>query len=266
MKPVLEPIITNPRPTIPVVASIPHSSPFIPQHVRNQFLISDEELTEEHRKLVDWFADELYSPIVTAGGCSLRYNVSRFVTDPERFDDDEKECMFARGMGVVYTHGTARQRIRREITTQERESLLREFYRPYHDALTKQVRHAVDVFGRCIFVDCHSYQERALPYELFGDVPRPDVVLGDDATHTPAWIVEGISRLTTEAGYTFGVNGPFAGTVVPSALYGDTRVSCFMLEINRRTYMDELTTTTNQGLAPMQRLIGEIAQLLARGV
>ena len=257
-------LVTNPTPTIPVVVNLPHSSNVIPSHVRDQFCISDEELVEEQRKLVDWFVDDLYSPIVAAGACALRHNVSRFVCDPERFEDDDKECMFARGRGVVYSHGTERQRVRREITPQERESVLNEFYRPYHAALNAQVRHVVEVFGRCVVVDAHSYQERALPYELFGDVPRPDVVLGDDSTHTPAWIQAEISRLTTEAGYSFGINGPFAGTVVPLPFYGDTRVSSFMLEINRRTYMDEVSTKPNDGFVSMQRLMGKIGELLAQ--
>ena len=258
-----DPLITNSRPTIPVVLNLPHSSSSIPSQVRDQFCVSDAELADEQRKLVDWFVDDLYSPIVTAGACAVRYNVSRFVCDPERFEDDEKECMFARGMGAIYSHGTERQRIRRDITPQERESILNNFYRPYHAALTEQVRHVVEVFGRCILIDCHSYQEHALPYELYGDLPRPDVVLGDDSIHTPAWISEEIARLTKEAGYSYGLNGPFAGTIVPLEFYGDQRVSSFMLEINRRTYMNEVTTKPHEGFASMQRLMGAIGEQLA---
>ena len=258
MKPFTEPLIINPCPSIPVVVHVPHSSSFIPSHVRNQFYLSDEELAEENRKLVDWFSDELYSPVVKAGGCSLRYNVSRFVCDPERFEDDSKECMVPRGMGVVYTHGTARQRIRREITPLERESLLNEFYRPYHAELTNRVQHVVETFGRCVLIDGHTYQDKPLAYELDAEAPRADVVCGDDPLHTPPWVREEIERLTIAAGYSFGVNRPFAGTVVPLPLYGDTRVTSFMLEINRATYMDEQKTTRHEGLAKMQALISEI--------
>ena len=264
MSALIEPLIYNPKPTIPVIVSIPHSSNFIPSSVRNQFYLSDAELAEEQRKLVDWFTDDLYAPLVAAGGSLVRYNVSRFVCDPERFEDDEKECMVARGMGVVYTHGTELQRIRREITVDERESLLNDFYRPFHAALNEQVKRVVEVFGRCVFVDCHSYPERVLPYELYGDTPRADVVLGDDPIHTPTWIREGIERLVTDAGYTYGLNQPFAGTVVPLSFYGDARVSSFMLEIKRSTYMDERVTAKHEGFERVRSLIREVAEFLSR--
>jgi N-formylglutamate amidohydrolase len=232
--------------------------------VRGQFLLSDEELQEENRKLVDWFTDDLYSPIVEAGGTLLRHMVSRFVVDPERFEDDSQECMAQRGMGVIYTHGTEGQRIRRDITAQEREALLQEFYRPYHQALTDHVARIVDSFGRCVLIDCHSYPEKVLPYELYGDSSRPDVVLGDDSTHTPGWVRDEIQRLVTEAGYSFGLNRPFAGTIVPLSMYGDTRVISFMLEINRATYMDEEKTARREGFERMRTLIREITEAVSK--
>lgn len=263
MKPSTRPIIINPSPTIPVLANVPHSSSFIPEHVRSQFLITDAELQEENRKLVDWFTDDLFSPIAELGGTLLKNPVSRFVCDPERFEDDSQECMAQRGMGVIYSHGTHGQRIRREVTSEERERLLSEFYRPYHTAMTDSVAHILETFGRCVLIDCHSYPERALPYELYADVPRPDVVLGDDSTHTPAWVREEIERLVTRAGYSFGLNRPFAGTIIPLSFYGDARVTSFMLEINRATYMDEVAITHRGGFATMRALIEEIARLVA---
>ena len=263
MKPRTDPLIVNASPTIPVVANVPHSSSFIPVEVRGQFHISDEELQEENRKLVDWFTDDLYSPIAEAGGTLVRHMVSRFVCDPERFEDDSQECMAQRGMGVIYTHGTEGQRIRRDITPYEREALLNQFYRPYHKALTESVANIVAEFGRCTLIDCHSYPERVLPYEIYGDAPRADVVLGDDSTHTPKWVSDEVCRLVTQAGYSFGLNRPFAGTIVPLSMYGDTRVTSFMLEINRVTYMDEATTTRTEGFSRMRRLIREIVDLVA---
>lgn len=261
----MKPRIINSDPQIPVVASVPHSSSFIPSHVREQFVISDEELREENRKLVDWFCDDLYSPVVDLGGCLLAFEVSRFVCDPERFEDDSKECMFARGMGVVYSHGTERQTIRRELSSEERNALLNDWYRPYHAALREQVSKAVDKFGRCIFIDCHSYQEHALPYELDPEGARADFVFGDDHFHTPQGLLETARDIVEQAGYSFGLNRPFAGTVVPLSLYGDTRVTSFMVEINRKTYMNERTTTRNEGFQATQRVIRSLVQrILAR--
>ena len=261
----MKPKIINPDPQMPVVASVPHSSSFIPENVRDQFLISDVELREENRKLVDWFCDDLYSPIVDLGGSLLAFGASRFVCDPERFEDDSKECMFAQGMGVVYSHGTARQPIRRALSHEERETLLSEWYRPYHAALLEQVSKVVDKFGRCVFIDCHSYQEKALPYELDPEADRADFVFGDDPSHTPQGLIESARQVVEAAGYSFGLNRPFAGTVVPLGLYGDSRVISFMIEINRKTYMDEQSTSRNEGFEATQRVIGALVQRVLAG-
>jgi N-formylglutamate deformylase len=254
--------VINPHPRIPFVANIPHSSSFIPEMFRDHFSISDEELREENRKLVDWFTDELYAPIVEQGGCALQHNVSRFVLDPERFEDDSQECMVARGMGAVYTHGCSRQRIRRELSSAEREVVLNELYRPYHAELHALVERAVSQFGYCILLDCHSYPEHSLPYEIDGASERPDFVLGTDSIHTPEWVSETIGTLVKQAGYSFGFNHPFAGTIVPLAMYGDARVISCMFEINRKTYMDETSTTRHAGFERMKSLIGSIVSSL----
>jgi N-formylglutamate amidohydrolase len=129
--------------------------------------------------------------------------------------------------------------------------------------MTESVAHIVEKFGRCTLIDCHSYPEKVLPYELYADAPRPDVVLGDDSTHTPAWLGIEIERLVKRAGYSFGLNRPFAGTIVPLSFYGDTRVTSLMLEINRATYMDEVTTTRVKGFSRMRALIEEIGRVIS---
>jgi N-formylglutamate amidohydrolase len=105
-----------------------------------------------------------------------------------------------------------------------------------------------------------------LPYELDGDAPRADVVFGDDPIHTPEWVREEVRRIVTAAGYTFGVNRPFAGTVVPLSMYGDRRVTSFMLEINRATYMDEEKTVRGKGFEQVRSLIREIAEAVSKAI
>jgi N-formylglutamate deformylase len=260
--------VFNAFPRIPLVANVPHSSDLIPVDVRDQFTVSDADLHEQNRQLVDWFTDELYAPIVTAGGCMVRHEVSRFVLDPERFEDDAQEIMAERGMGAIYTHGCQRQRIRRDLSSAERERVLSTYYRPYHGELIRQTESCLERFGQCVVIDCHSYPESPLPYELFGDTERPDVVLGTDAHHTPDSVARVIERIAREFGYSFGLNKPFAGTYVPLPYYKDSRVVAFMLEINRATYMNEALSQKSEGFektrscvaAMVAALVGQVAE------
>lgn len=255
--------IWNESPRIPVVANIPHDSSVIPAWARSAFVVSDEKLNEELRLLTDWFTAELYNPIIEAGGWAIVSEVSRFVVDMERFDDDEKEVMASRGMGVLYTHGCHKELIRDIPNLEYRERILSTLYRPYHAALTDAVTAALDRFGRVTVIDCHSYPEHPLPYELDPASPRADIVLGTDPHHTPPEVVDRIATLTERHGYSFACDKPFAGTYVPLDYYRDSRVTAFMLEINRRTYMDERSTEKKSSFAGVQALIREIVTLTA---
>jgi N-formylglutamate amidohydrolase len=254
--------VFNAFPRIPLLANVPHSSDLIPEWTRDQFTVSDEDLREQNRQLVDWFTDELYSPIVTAGGCMVRHEVSRFVLDPERFEDDAQEIMAERGMGAIYTHGCQRQRIRRELSKEERERVLTTYYRPYHGELIRQTESCLARFGQCIVIDCHSYPEKPLPYELFGDTERPDVVLGTDPHHTAESTIRLLESITRDFGYSFGLNKPFAGTYIPLPYYKDSRITAFMLEINRVTYMNETLSLRSDGFATMRSCVEAMVSAL----
>ena len=94
------------------------------------------------------------------------------------------------------------------------------------------------------------------------DSVRPDVVLGTDIKHTPAKIIDLIENVCVRSGFTFGCNHPFAGTCVPMPFYGDSRVTAFMLEINRKIYMDEATSSKHAGFDKTRMLVGEIISAL----
>jgi N-formylglutamate amidohydrolase len=83
-----------------IVIHIPHSSTVIPADAREQFVLGDAELADAVLHMTDWFVDKLFA-LPAAEAVTVAYPVSRPVCDPERFEDDEKEPMAARGMGVV---------------------------------------------------------------------------------------------------------------------------------------------------------------------
>jgi N-formylglutamate amidohydrolase len=81
---------------------------------------------------------------------------------------------------------------------------------------------------------------QTLPYETDSPLARPEICIGTDAYHTPAWLRDAAVRLFGEAGFTTAINDPFAGAMVPQDFYQtDKRVLALMIEVRRDLYMDE---------------------------
>jgi N-formylglutamate amidohydrolase len=238
-----------------VVLHVPHSSGAVPEDVRPQLLLDDEELRHELLCMTDWYTDELFA-LPPEEAVAVRSPVSRLVVDLERFQDPEREPMEQVGMGAVYTKTAHGAPLRDEaVAARERESLLARFYHPHHAELAKSAAAALAAHGSCLIVDCHSFPSRPLPYELeaAGDrdavLRRPCVCLGIDPVHTPpwlrrrAWILmhEMLDRWPHEVPRRVAFDRPFAGTIVPRPYQGDVRFVSIMVELRRDLYMDEET-------------------------
>jgi N-formylglutamate amidohydrolase len=257
--PVFE-IIKN-KTTTPIVANIPHSSFVIPQDIRESILLNDFELKQELLCMTDWYADELFACVPEMGGVSLIFTVSRLVLDPERFLDDEKEVMASRGMGVIYFKTSRGQALRKTLSEGDRDNLINRFYKPYHNALEKEVACMLERFGKCMIIDCHSFPSKPLPYEQNQNQDRPDICLGTDPFHTPDKITETMEAYFRKAGLISKRNIPFEGTYVPlKYLNNDSRVSSIMVEINRKLYMDEVTGCKSNDFLNVQDMIASMTR------
>jgi N-formylglutamate amidohydrolase len=242
----------------PIVLHVPHASTAIPSDVRDTFVISEPEMQQELLRLTDAFTDDLFTgkiPQVVA----IIHQVSRFVVDPERFEDDVQEPMSQRGMGAVYTLTTRGSPLRRALSAAERQHLINTYYAPHHRALTQAVQTVLDQHSKCLIFDCHSFPSHPLPCDIDQHVPRTDICLGTDAYHTPDWLFEAFAARFQQAGYTVEKNRPYSGTLVPLTFYAaNPRVLSIMIELNRRLYMDEQTGHRHQGYAGLDRLLAQI--------
>lgn len=133
----------------------------------------------------------------TPAGLDTRagFPVSRLVVDPERFSDDHREPMAAKGMGVIYTRTSDGRPLRKALSDHERADLLATYYRPHHGALTADLESALAAKGRCLIVDCHSFSSRPLPHEPDQSPDRPEICIGTDEYHTPRWLSDMILSL-----------------------------------------------------------------------
>lgn len=238
-----------------IVFHVPHDATEIPREVRDQFVLTDEQLQDEVLKMTDHHTLALYAADVPIQQV-VRSPVSRLVVDMERFADDQHEPMAARGMGVVYEKTHKLTPLRRSLNKRERAALLRRWYTPHHEALQRAVERSLAAFGRCTVLDCHSFAHHALAYEDDQAAPRPQICIGTDEFHTPPELARALEVVFRDAGLTVAMNTPFSGALVPVKYYGeDERVSAVMIEVRRDLYIDETTGAPLPSFTDIVKLI-----------
>lgn len=249
---------------IPLLAHVPHSSLYVPPFFRESIVLTDDDLEKELLRMTDRYTDELFSCVHEHGGISMIAESSRLAFDPERFENDAKEIMASRGMGVIYEKTSDGRKLRNRPSPEDREHILETFYRPYHQALQKEVEELLKQFGRCLILDCHSFPSKPLPYEIDQNPLRPDICLGTEPYHTPEQLTNDIRNFMADRGFSTAINRPFAGTYVPLKFLGtDNRVMSIMIEINRRLYMNEATGERLSGFDSVRDMITALIKMIA---
>lgn len=250
-------------PQSPVVLHVPHAGTEIPGWARARLLPDDAELAAELAALTDHDTDRIAvqaADLAAVRPWVLVNRVSRFVVDPERFPD-EREEMAAVGMAAVYTHGTRGQRIRHDDPA-HRDALVAAFHTTWADTVTGLVDARLAATGRAVLLDVHSYPADPLPYELYGDGPRPAVCLGTDPAHTPPDLLAAARSAFAGIG-TLDVDTPFRGVYVPLRHHGvDPRVHAVMLELRRDAHGDEAgLTAAGEALAALVDRVDRVGRV-----
>ena len=156
-----------------IVWHLPHDVTEIPAHVRDQFVLADEELAQEIPCMTDHATAQLFG-LDPDDPAVVRSTVSRLVVDVERFPGDADEPMAERGMGVIYQAASDGRPLRRPLSTRQLQTLLDEWYWPHHQNPEAAVGRALERHGHCLLIDCHSFPSGPLPYEPDQNPARPD--------------------------------------------------------------------------------------------
>ena len=70
-----------------MILHLPHASTLIPEDLRDEFLLSDEDLQEELNRITDHATDVIFQQAFPEAN-AIVFPVSRLVVDPERFSED----------------------------------------------------------------------------------------------------------------------------------------------------------------------------------
>jgi N-formylglutamate amidohydrolase len=252
-----------------MIVHVPHSSPVIPPAIRTTLKLTDEELQHELFIMTDWFTDTLFRvPDETA--TTLVFPVSRLVVDPERFLDDEREPMAAKGMGAVYTTTSNGRDLRQDLSREERNWLLTTYYYPHQERARDAVRAALADRERCLLVDAHSFASKPLAHESDQTPNRCQVCIGTDDFQSPPRLVEWLTAAFRRRGFDVAINQPFSGTFIPMDFYRrEPRAASIMIELNRSLYLQEDTAQKHAGFGRVQTevrgILMELSPVFASG-
>ena len=245
-----------------MILHIPHSSRLIPEHLREQIVLSDVELETELTRMTDAYTDELFN---LPGAVVVRFPVSRLIVDVERFENDADEPMSKVGMGKIPMKTSHGERLRRELGADEVNNLITEYYRPHHQALHAAVEKELAKRGKALIVDCHSFPSHPLPCDREQSLTRLDICMGTDSFHTPEALTIFAVGEIVKTGFCLELNFPYSGTIVPMKFYGkDQHVSSIMIEVNRGLYMDEMTGEKNNGFGRTLEQIKEVLKEIGK--
>lgn len=166
-----------------------------------------------------------------------------FFVDVERLVNDPMETI---GQGIIYSRfGEARRQL-----PDEEVSRRMEIYHQYLDSFKSLI--ADDT----IIVDCHSFPGRLAP-----DV---DFCIGfnDDESEPDDKMINNITHIIRKHGYRVAVNYPFSNSITPVR---PITYKSIMIEVNKRTYMDETTLRPTLNAHHVSRVINIILNGFVEG-
>jgi N-formylglutamate deformylase len=223
------------------------------------YVVDENFLAKEMLKLTDWYTDDLFH---SDDDEMIKADFSRIFCDPERFTDDSQEVMAQYGMGVLYEKSDDGEVIR-IVTPELREHVLNDYYWQHHNKLSAAVNQQLDLFGKALIIDCHSYPSNPLKRDLDKNSKRPDFNIGTDSFHTPQHLIDLSVSFFENAGYTLGLDWPYKGSIVPLEHFSKNKnVMTIMLEINRALYLNEPTNEKSERYHEVKNITGEFIKLI----
>lgn len=208
-----------------IIIHIPHSSLHIPRKYKKSFLLSKNELNKENLIMCDYKIDKLIKHKNT-----IKFKYSRLLCDVERFLYND--IMDSVGMGVYYTKTHDLKSLRVDLSAD-----ILEYYHEHHKKLNNLTANLLNQYDDVLFIDLHSYSNEILPYELNKLSNRPDFCIGINKFHYNKEITDRLISLIKKYDYTYQINEPFSGCLIPSHYYlKNNKVYGIMIEINKNTY------------------------------
>jgi N-formylglutamate deformylase len=224
---------------VPILVSVPHCATFFPEELKSDF--RDERMNDPDD--TDWFVHKLYDFAPEMGMTMIHATCSRWVIDLNR--DPESKPLYSDGRlitGLCPTTTFKGELLykddRTEVESEEVQRRLREYFNPYHEAISLLLEEKKQKFGKVLLWDCHSIRQ-----EVQSIYPSkfPDLILGDnDGFAAGTFLTEIASKSLINGGYSFENNFLFKGGYI-TRHYGkpSAHQHALQLEMTKVNYMDD---------------------------
>lgn len=255
--------------TLPVVVDVPHAGEWIPDEALSEMVVRNKTLKRD----LDLYVDQLWRDASAHGATLIASNVSRYVVDLNRADDDISPQTVVGGervnkpgyyqdRGVVWRTTTDNTPVMAQPMT--REAFTRRiatFHTPYHAAIAAEIARVKAQFGYCILIDGHSMPSRGRSGHSDPGTRRADIVPGDvSGTSCDARLTQAIVEHYKDAGYSVRPNTPYQGGWITRSFGNPAQgVHALQIEVNRELYMNEKTfLIKDRGMEKLAKTCGAL--------
>ncbi|MBM3231144.1 N-formylglutamate amidohydrolase [Candidatus Peregrinibacteria bacterium] len=219
----------------PILLSIPHASPTVPEEVAEIVALSPKQLLG----YTDLYTDKIFT---ISNVHIVKYGYSRVIVDVNRAPDDiSKEYeLSAEGVSVHTTwDGSSVYTV--EPTQEVMDELIVKYHQPFHDALEEGIPKVQ------FLIDCHSFLPYGPKLRRDSGIQRPDINLGNanfsscTREHTVFF-----RSFFEDHGYSVSINFPYSGKYILGHHCHRRRIPPFLvpgiqIEINQGLYTEEDT-------------------------
>lgn len=259
----------------PVLFNSPHSGSSYPK----SFLAASRLDALTLRRSEDAFVDELFAGVVERGASFMRAHFPRafldvnrepYELDPKMFSGrlpayaNTRSLRVAGGLGTIArVVADAEEIYSSPIRVDEALARIDRYYKPYHAALSDQLKRLRQARGYVILVDCHSMPSVV---RQGGERTRADFIIGDRyGTSCAPELADHIETVLLKLGYSVLRNKPYAGGYITEQ-YGTPAIGwhAIQLEINRALYLDETVYEKSPGFARLGADLMTLAEEILR--
>lgn len=237
-----------------IVIHIPHSSVYLPSSFYTRLLVDKEKIEKENIFVSDYLVDRL-----VPSGCDnvLKFNYSRLFCDVERFLDDELEVMSKLGMGAIYTKDSDGN-IFIDVDKDYKDDVIVNYYVPFHELIDRAVENVVNDYGKCYFIDLHSFSDEFV-LKVLNKGNNPDICIGFEEDYIDEDFLDYTVNFFRGKGYSVAINYPYNGTLIPNICYKnkDIKINSIMIEINKRVYLNNNISINEEKFNKLQGYIKE---------